>query len=293
MVLLMVGTVSGCGTPGADTSGEERLPVPVLSAAPGDSTDQSAPSHLDTTPQLPDAGTPAPVPVRHPEGTVHGFLRLLGEDGQPLAGGSLLQRVRDGAIESRMVFDFADGSDFDERVTFTQDNGFRMVRYRLIQSGPAFEYDLDARLDRSGEYRVVATERDDGERKEYSGTLELPADTYNGMPITIIKNLAVGSMRSVHIVAFTPKPRLVELELSGTPSAATAFGSRRLATARFTLHPHIGGLTGLLADLLGKMPPDSHAWIVTEEVPAFVRFAGPLYSGPVWHIELVGPDFSP
>jgi hypothetical protein len=38
------------------------------------------------------------------------------------------------------------------------------------------------------------------------------------------------------------------------------------------------------------MPPDSHAWIVTDEVPAFVRCVGPLHSmGPVWHLELASP----
>lgn len=42
--------------------------------------------------------------------------------------------------------------------------------------------------------------------------------------------------------------------------------------------------------LLGRMPPDSHAWIVTDEVPAFVRYVGPLHSmGPVWHLELASP----
>jgi hypothetical protein len=43
------------------------------------------------------------------------------------------------------------------------------------------------------------------------------------------------------------------------------------------------------AQLKGQTPPDSHLWIVTDEVPAFVRFEGPLYSGPVWRINLTSP----
>jgi hypothetical protein len=31
-------------------------------------------------------------------------------------------------------------------------------------------------------------------------------------------------------------------------------------------------------------------WIVTEDVPAFVKFEGPLYMGPVWRIELAAPE---
>jgi hypothetical protein len=293
-MVLLATLVAACGGSQSGSPPPDELAAPVLRAAPGESLPQPLQDQPDTTSPPRDAGTPAPVPVHHPEGSVHGFLRLSTAGGQTLAGGSLLQRVIEGGgIESRMFFEFADGSVFDEQVTFTQREVFRLIRYRLVQRGPAFETDLQASLDRSGAYRVIATERDDGERKEYVGSLELPADTYNGMPITVIKNLPIGSMRSVHIVAFTPKPRVVELELTGVVADSTAFGSRRLSTARFTLHPHIGGLTGFLADLLDKMPPDSHAWIVTEEVPAFVRFVGPLYDGPIWQIELIGPDFTP
>ena len=44
------------------------------------------------------------------------------------------------------------------------------------------------------------------------------------------------------------------------------------------------------AALLGKSPPDSHIWTVMDEVPAFVKFEGPLATGgPVWRIELTSP----
>jgi hypothetical protein len=43
------------------------------------------------------------------------------------------------------------------------------------------------------------------------------------------------------------------------------------------------------AALQRKSPPDSYLWIHTEQVPAFVRFEGPLYSGPVWRIDLTRP----
>lgn len=246
----------------------------------------------DSQAQQVDSGSPAAVPVRHIEGTVHGFLRLSTAAGQHLADGDLLQTVRNGVIESRMVFDFGDSSRFEERVAFAQRDVFTMLRYRLIQRGPAFAMDLDVTLDQSGEYRVIATSHDDGERREYIGNMELPADTYNGMIITIAKNLSAGAMRRVHVVAFTPEPRLVGLEMTGVSGTPTTVGSRTLTTVRFTLHPTIGGLTGFVARLLGKMPPDSHAWIVTQDVPAFVRFEGPMYSGPVWRIELMGPDAS-
>ena len=243
-----------------------------------------------TAQRSPPLASPAGVAVRHIEGTVHGFLRLSAEDGSFLADGDLLQVVRNGIIDSRMVFAFADSSFFEESVSFAQRDVFTMLQYHLVQRGPAFAMDLDVTLAQSGDYRVTATAHADGEPKQYAGTLDLPADTYNGMIINVAKNIAVGTSQTVHLVAFTPKPRLIGLEISGAPSAQpTQLGRRTESTAAYTLKPKLGAITGVLARLLGKMPPDSRAWFVTQDVPAFVRFEGPLYAGPVWRIELIGP----
>ena len=232
----------------------------------------------------------AGVGVLHPEGTVHGFLHLSTADGRHLADGDLLQVVRGPIIDSRMVFDFPDSSVFEESVSFTQHDVFTMVQYHLVQRGPAFAMDLDVTLSQSGDYRVTATAHSDGKRKEYAGKLDLPPDTYNGMIINVAKNIPVGTSHTVHLVAFTPKPRLIGLEMHGVVSAdRTQLGRRTERTAAYTLKPRIGGITGVLARLLGKIPPDSHAWFVTQDVPAFVRFEGPLYLGPVWRIDLTGP----
>ena len=54
------------------------------------------------------------VPVRHIEGTVHGFLVLSTEQGDPLAAGDLIQVVRGDRLISELVFHFKDGSVDDE-----------------------------------------------------------------------------------------------------------------------------------------------------------------------------------
>ena len=246
---------------------------------------------LPTTAQRDPSPDPsAGVAVRHPEGTVHGFLHLSTADGRSLADGDLLQVVRGSTIDSRMAFDFPDSSVFEESVSFTQRDVFTMLEYHLVQRGPAFTTDLDVTLSRSGDYRVTATAHADGVRKEYKGKLDLPPDTYNGMIINVAKNIPVGTSRTVHLVAFTPKPRLIRLEMHGVVSAEpTQLGRRTERTAIYTLKPKIGGLTGVIARLFGKVPPASHAWYVTQDVPAFVRFEGPLYLGPVWRIDLTGP----
>jgi hypothetical protein len=229
------------------------------------------------------------VAVRFTEGTVHGFLDLTTETGAQLAHGDLLQVARNDGIASRMVFHFADGSVFEEQVSFTQQGVFTMRTYHLIQSGRAFADDLDATLSRSGAYVVKTKSHKDGHEHEYSGTLSMPGDVYNGMVSTIAKNISAHENTSVHFVAFMPEPRVISLELAPAGSQRVWLGKHEETAVNFTVKPELGFLLHIAAKLTGKMPPDSHVWIVTDDVPAFVRSEGPLYTGPVWRIALTSP----
>lgn len=233
---------------------------------------------------------PAAAPVRFVEGTVHGFLELHTATGTLLAHGDLLQRITDSGVESRMVFHFPT-SIFEERVTFTQAGVFRMRDYHLVQRGPAFAQDLDVSLSGSGAYVVGTVSHTDSSTKRYAGTLDLPPDTYNGMVITLAKNLPPGGDRTVHIVAFTPAPRIIELELVSGDTGHVLLGAHEETVTHIAVKPKLGALVRLFAIFEGRSPPNSDAWIVTDEVPAFVRFQGPLYSGPVWRIDLASPTW--
>ena len=137
----------------------------------------------------------APVPVRFAEGVAHGFLLLRTVDGALIASGDLLQVGRGGGVESRMVFHFKDGSLFDETVVFTQQHVFTMQSYHLVQRGPVFAEDTEISLERTGKYRVKTKAHKNGREEVLAGTLELPPDVYNGMVLTIVKNLPKGGRR--------------------------------------------------------------------------------------------------
>lgn len=231
----------------------------------------------------------AQVPVRYVEGTVHGFLELRSATGAVLAHGDALQVVRDQDVQNRMVFHFPDSSVFEEVVTYTQQGVFAMQTYHLVQRGPAFERDIEARLSRSGEYVVKTKSHKDGREKQYTGTLDLPPDVYNGMIITIAKNLVPRDTREVRVVAFTPRPRIIGLELTPVGSARVMLGEHAETAVHYKLKPHLGTALRFFATVAGKAPPDSDVWIVTDGVPGFVRFEGPMYSGPVWHLRLTSP----
>jgi hypothetical protein len=234
----------------------------------------------------------AAVPVRFTEGMVHGFLELTTEAGVFLAHGDLLQVARNGGVESRMVFHLAKGSVFEETVTFTQHDVFTMETYHLVQRGPAFENDLDASLSRTGSYVVKTKSHKDGTENEYAGALSIPGDVYNGMMPTIVKNISAQGNTTVHIVAFMPEPRLIAVELAPSGPQRVALGQHEESGVRFAVKPKLGFFLHLGAKLTGQLPPDSHILIVTDDVPAFVRSDGPLYTGPVWRIALTAPSAS-
>lgn len=225
----------------------------------------------------------APVPVRFVEGAMHGFFVLRTVNGALIASGDLLQVGRGGEVESRMVFRFKDGSVFDETVVFTQQRVFTLQSYRLVQRGPVFPEDTEISLQgASGKYYVKTKSHKDGREEAIDGTLDLPPDVYNGMVLTVAKNLPKVASETVHLVAFTPKPLLIELELAPAGEHQVLVGELTKTAIHYVFKPQLGIGFKLLATLLGRVPPDYHAWIVTDEVPAFVRFEGPLSTtGPV------------
>jgi hypothetical protein len=233
-----------------------------------------------------------PVAVRFTEGVTHGFLALHTPERGFVASGDLLQVVQPGgAVESRMRFRFKDGSVLDETVVFSQERVFTLLSYRLLQQGPVFGEDTEISMERkTGTYRVKTSARDGGKEAVLDGTLTLPPDTYNGMVLNVAKNLRKGATETIHIVAFTPTARLVQLEVSPVGEHQVLVGDLAKSATHYIFKPRPGAWLTALSTLLGRMPPDSHAWIVTDEVPAFVRYVGPLHSmGPVWHLELTSP----
>lgn len=230
------------------------------------------------------------VAVRHAEGLVHGFLILRTLDGAPLADGDLIQTSLGDRVTTRLVFHFKDGSIHDETAVYSQRQRFRLITNHLVQKGPTFPQPLDMSIDGSSG-RVTVRYADDGEQKVETGRIEVPPDLANGLIITLLQNVQSGAPpTTVSLVAATPKPRLVKLTITASGDEPFSTGGASRTATHYVLKVEIGGLSGLLAPLLGKQPPDSHVWILGGEAPAFVKSEQPLYpGGPLWRIELVSP----
>jgi hypothetical protein len=230
------------------------------------------------------------VAVRYAEGLVHGFLILRTLDGTALADGDLIQTARGDRVTSRLVFHFKDGSIQDETAVYSQRQRFRLLTDHLVQKGPAFPQPLDMSID-GASGRVTVHYTDDGKEKIESERLDVPPDLANGLILTLLKNVQAGAPpKSVSLIAATPKPRLVKLAITVAGDEPFSTGGTSRKATHYVLKAEIGGISGLLAPLLGKQPPDSHVWILGGEAPAFVKSEQPLYlGGPLWRIELVSP----
>jgi hypothetical protein len=79
-----------------------------------------------------------PVPIRHPQGSGHGFVVLKTLEGTRIAIGDMTQIVHDNRVTSRLVFHFLDGSIDDDTTVFTQRGTFRLITDHHIQRGPSF-----------------------------------------------------------------------------------------------------------------------------------------------------------
>jgi hypothetical protein len=233
-----------------------------------------------------------PIAVRHPEGIVHGFLVLRAMDGTPIADGDLQQTAQGDRVTARLTFRFKDGSLHDETVVFSQRGSFRVLSDHLIQKGPSFPQPVDVMVD-SAAGRVTVRYTDAGKQKVAEERLDVPPDLANGMMSILLKNVGAELPEAkVSMLVATPKPRLVTLAVTRAGEDTFRLGASTRKATHFIVKVEIGGLSGLVAPLIGKQPPDSHVWILGGDVPAFLKSEGPMYNGgPIWRIELTSPEW--
>src|SRR4051794_32906639 len=196
---------------------------------------------------LPDQLFAAPVPVRHKEGIVHGFLTLRTTDGEQVATGDLIQLVKGDRVTSRLVFHFKDGSLRDETSVFSQRQTFRLISNHLVQKGPTFPQPLDLTIDAASGQVTVRYTDDHGKEKIEAEQMKLPPDLANGMTLTLLKNLrANAAPPTLSMIVTTPKPRLVKLELSNAGADRLTTGTLARQAMHYVVKIDIGGLAGLI-----------------------------------------------
>ena len=231
-----------------------------------------------------------PIAVQYQEGSVHGYLALRSLDGKLLAAGDLTQTIHRGRLTSRLIYRFKDGSVDDDTAVFTQNGHFRLISDHRIQKGPSFPTPTEVTIKAiTGE--VTVRYQDKGQEKVETSHIDLPDDLANGILLDIAKNISpIAQETKLSYLATTPKPRLIHLSFQPEGKETFRSAGLRNQALRFRIHVDIGGLSGMIAPMIGKEPPDTHVWVSASQVPAFIRSEEPLYlGGPLLRTELVSP----
>ncbi len=232
-----------------------------------------------------------PIPVRHVQGTLHGFLELRSEGGQVVASGDVTQVVHGDRITSETIFHFRDGSVDDEITVFAQRRTLQLISDHHIQKGPAFPHPMDVLIEaRTGQVTVRSTGKD-GKEEVKTEHMDLPPDLANGLVPIAIENLAPGSGETkLSMIVATPKPRLVKLAISPSGEDTCSVIGLPHKAIHYEIKIELGGVAGVVAPLVGKAPPNIQIWAIGGSAPTFVRELGPLYAeGPMMTIQLASP----
>jgi hypothetical protein len=234
------------------------------------------------------------VAVRYPEGTTHGLFILRALNNKEIGSGELIETIQGQRVTSDITLHFNDGSQYRETTQFIQDGRFRVLTYHLTQKGPAFRESLDMTVDAQAGSVTVHSADDHGQDKTWTRRMKIPSDIANGILPYLLKNISPETAQTtVSMVVATPKPRVVSLAISPQGLETFPFDGSKLQAMRYAVKVDIGGITGSVAKIAGRQPPDSFIWMLHSKVPLFLMAQETLEGGPVCRIELSAPVLPP
>ena len=218
------------------------------------------------------------------------FIVLKDLDDKILANGDVTQTPAGGRVTLVLTLHFKDGSLHQETTVFSQRRTFQLISYKQVQKGPTFKTPTTLSFETStGKVHVQYTEKD-GQVKTIDDQVSLPADLANGMFSTLLTDIDPKLETTLSMLVSTPKPRVVKLRIAASEQDSFSVGGVGGKATHYVIKIDIGGVTGVVAKVVGKQPPPIHTWVTAGNTPAFLRSEGPLFEdGPIYRIELASP----
>ena len=233
------------------------------------------------------------IPVKHIQLPIHSSMVVRSESGKIIARVEFTQAVQGDEVTMRLTYHFVDGSIDDETTTYRQQGTFRLVRDHHIEQGPFFGKPVDFAVEAATGTATSRTADWDGKIHVESAHIDLPDDLANGIVGTLLLNVAHNTKPfRVGILAPVGSGRLIRILICPEGEQSFHTGGQTLKATVFRIHPELGGILGMIAQLLGLLPKDVMVWVVEGEEPAVVRVVGQLGGfGPVVSSELEGTSF--
>jgi hypothetical protein len=234
-----------------------------------------------------------PISVRHIQSPMHRFMVARSEAGKIIANGEFSQIVQGDEVTMRLTYRFVDGSIDDETTTYRQQGMFQLVRNHHIQKGPFFVKPVDFTVEASTGIATSRTTDRNGRIRVESEHMDLPDDLANGFVGTLLLNVPHNTTPfRVGMLAPVGGGRLIHILISPEGEQQFHTTGQAFKATVFRIHPELGGIVGVIAQLIGLQPKDVMVWVLEGEEPAVVRIVGQLGGyGPVVSSDLEGTSF--
>jgi hypothetical protein len=209
------------------------------------------------------------------EGALHGFPVMTGLSGKKLADAEFNQWLENDLLHVTIGYDFGAGHHIEEKAVFRQ-------RPRLVQEQWSWSESTNGTTFRHFELNfksgtATALKRESKEIKRWSESISSgPTRPIAGYGfVMVLKNLRErlikGERIEIHAVGFTPKPRVVAVELSYGGIDQMQMAGRTIKGERYLIHPKIPAIARVFVEVI-----DTRIWLTTTPPASFLRWEGPL-----------------
>lgn len=237
------------------------------------------------------AANAEPVPVRHVQGFIHGFLVVKDWNDTLLGTGDLTQVSSGSRVTATLNLRLKDGSLYQETSVYSQQKVYKLLSYKQVLKGPAFKIPQTLTIDQHGNVSVAATQ--DGKEKTINKHIDLPPDLANGIVTTMLIDVDPKVETTLSMLVATPEPRMVKLKISAEGADSFSIGGSPNKATHYVAKIDLGPITGTVAKVMGKQPPPTEIWMATGNAPSFLKSEGQMFQdGPIWRIEIASPVWS-
>lgn len=221
------------------------------------------------------------------DGVARGFPALRDGAGKKIADGDFFQWIENDRLHVRITY-AGQSRRIEENAVFRQ-------RPELAQERWSFEELRKGKLYRRFTVdftggTATAQKSEDGELKDTSDDIKVKTgQAFAGFGFTLAaralrRRLLKGERVELEAVGFTPKPRVVNVEISFAGLDRMRMGDRRLRGEHYIVHPKLPFIADLFVDV-----PDAHIWLTNPEPATFLRWEGPLAEpgDPITRVDLL------
>lgn len=230
---------------------------------------------------------PTPIALHWVEGDYAGLTTIWSADGKRPIGTITYRQYRAGdRLHISRIARFADGSRDDDEAVVTVGRRLESISGRSRIRDTKGTVISDLRIDVAAK-RLRGFYLEDGERHAVDEKADIGPYTYWGpLYMLVLKNFAAnadGDAVVVQSVLATPKPRVIDMELSRDGSDTVRRTGTSIEAARYTLLPTVNFLVD---PILQKLVPKTVFLVEDGKPPSLARFEGPRnYQGQIIRIE--------